>query len=423
LQAIAGAWLLRRTSKQLPPETVKQTLMLIGVSLLIPLISSMLGVSSMTLMGVEPRENFATLVWTWWVGDAIGILLFTPALVIFGNRWINRQKVEEPVLWPFSSFLIGLTLFVFFAILLIERQQFNADLENDTEEMATAIEGTIKQHDMQSIIAIQALYSTKNDITRQQFQEFTRPFLNQFTNTAALTWAEYVTSDTRADFEKRMQAEGLKDYYIFETDASNQKVRSGARDEYFPVTYIEPIDKNKNMLGYDNGASQARLKAILQARDSGAASITEPIRLIQDRFEKIGILIMVPIYQNGKPIKTLEDRRQNFRGLAIGAFRVDDLVNVALSDINHYDIDLYLFDVTSPAKPLFLGFYSLNNGNSQPARTDSLPSLRNGIYEEKLISVGDHTWTVLVRPRASYMNSNKWIPWIVMLVGLMVTGA
>lgn len=63
-----------------------------------------------------------------------------------------------------------------------------------------------------------------------------------------------------------MQETGLPDFRIREPGATARPANT--RDEYYPLTYLEPFADRRVVLGLDLAADPVRRAAIEQARDS-----------------------------------------------------------------------------------------------------------------------------------------------------------
>lgn len=84
-EALLGAYLFRRFSiSNNPLEQVKSVLIFLIVSgLLSSIVSASVGTVSLCLGGLEGWNNFSRIWLTWWLGDAMGIWLFAPLVLIF----------------------------------------------------------------------------------------------------------------------------------------------------------------------------------------------------------------------------------------------------------------------------------------------------------------------------------------------------
>jgi integral membrane sensor domain MASE1 len=85
-----------------------------GITLLVCVIASTIGVTTMCLVGYAPWAHFGFNWRTWWVGDTIGILVVTP-LVLVWSRWPRLAGksllvAEAGLLW---LAVLGLGLCIF----------------------------------------------------------------------------------------------------------------------------------------------------------------------------------------------------------------------------------------------------------------------------------------------------------------------
>jgi signal transduction histidine kinase/integral membrane sensor domain MASE1 len=95
LRSFAGVWIFRlftKFKKQPGPFDDLATIVVAGVAS--PLFSSSLGTASLVLGGVIPSDRWATSIANWWIGDALGILIAGPPLLVLarllargGRRW------------------------------------------------------------------------------------------------------------------------------------------------------------------------------------------------------------------------------------------------------------------------------------------------------------------------------------------------
>ncbi len=115
LEAVAGAWMLRRmpgfdpTLRRLPDAVA----FIVGGAVTSTAISATVGVTTLCAAGVQPWMRFAELWSDWWLGDALGALVVAPAvltMVRMPAAWSRRDWLET------FLFVIGaglVTQFVF----------------------------------------------------------------------------------------------------------------------------------------------------------------------------------------------------------------------------------------------------------------------------------------------------------------------
>ncbi len=100
------------------------------------------------------------------------------------------------------------------------------------------------------------------------------------------------------------------------------------KDEFWPITNIEPVSTNRKALGLDMAHEHNRLSAARGTRDSGKAGITGPILLVQDSEQTPGFLLFVPYYSGDH--SSLENRRKNFIGHVYAPFIMKELMKGTL---------------------------------------------------------------------------------------------
>ena len=100
------------------------------------------------------------------------------------------------------------------------------------------------------------------------------------------------------------------------------------KNEFWPITNIEPIESNRKALGLDMAYEKNRLSAAKSARDSGIAHMSGPILLVQESEKTPGFLLFVPYYLGDS--SSLESRRKNFVGHVYAPFVVKKLMEGAL---------------------------------------------------------------------------------------------
>ncbi|HUK15199.1 MAG TPA: MASE1 domain-containing protein [Bryobacteraceae bacterium] len=116
LQALAGAWLLRRYAGSANPfERARDALIFVAVALSMSLVSSTFGVASLCLGGMLPLAAAWSRWWTWWIGEAGGVLVVAPMILV----WWPSRRTGDARRSPARHWLESLVLFagiVLFAI-------------------------------------------------------------------------------------------------------------------------------------------------------------------------------------------------------------------------------------------------------------------------------------------------------------------
>jgi signal transduction histidine kinase len=111
LSALAGEWLLRRVDFHNGLERVRDVLGLVAFGAVVsPLISTLVGVAALNLAWEVPMERVVRSALSWWLGDAMGVLLVTPVLLTCCGlpfRPLRRERVLEAVALGLCLLAVG----------------------------------------------------------------------------------------------------------------------------------------------------------------------------------------------------------------------------------------------------------------------------------------------------------------------------
>lgn len=303
-----------------------------------------------------------------------------------------------------------------------ERERTRLDFEKNVMQLAVPIQRSIDESS-EVLHAIHSFYEAAGTVTRRQFGAFVRREVSEHTSIQALEWIPRVRHVERAVYEAAARRDGYLNFQISERKTQGRMVRAAKRAEYFPVYYVEPYKGNEVALGFDLASNPARLAALERARDTGAPTATPGIVLVQETGKQSGFLIFVSIYRSGSSLETVEERRRNLLGFALGVFRIGDLVEASLRGLDVAGIDITIYDETAPAPQRLL----LHHAESGPALTVQTAEGEGskglaGLSWEKSFDVGARQWSVLFMATPQYLAAHRsWQPWGVLVACLLLT--
>ena len=101
---------------------------------------------------------------------------------------------------------------------------------------------------------------------------------------------------------------------------------SGSEPTLYVVTQVAPFSRNFAAWGLDSGADPVRRAAIEYAVDTGEATLSAPVRLIQDPLKGPGLLLLLAVYREGLAPATPAARRHALKGLLYAPLVLQDLL-------------------------------------------------------------------------------------------------
>ena len=116
LQAFLASMLLQRVTGPATNflERTRTVFQFVGITLLVCLVASTIGVLSLALGGFASWSQYPLGWLTWWLGDSVGILLVTPLILSWGQRgrWLREpRRITEAVVLAGLLLVVGLLVF------------------------------------------------------------------------------------------------------------------------------------------------------------------------------------------------------------------------------------------------------------------------------------------------------------------------
>jgi len=421
LQAVVGAWLIRRFV-QFPNglEAVREIGMLLSLGGPVGcLIGATNGVTALALAGLLPWENVALNWLTWWVGDAIGVIVFTPVvlLLFMGDLAISRRR--KVIVTSALGICFAIAIYIFLLASHAENYRQQDGLVQTMHELqsqlTTELAGTT---DM--LTSIDAFFGASAEVTAQEFARFVAPQMQNRLGLYSLSWNALVTAAERAPYEANIRAQGFPTYQIMERTATGKLIRAGERPQYVPVTYTESSPSSLKAMGFDTYSEAERRKALDAARDYGTARMTGRINVVQDEANRYAFIIFHPIYASAQAPATLEERRRELRGYAAGVFILPDLLTTITRIAKQQGLEFVLRDNSAASATRLL--YDSRTADHKEGATDSESTAKAELYSGH-ISIGGRDLLFQILPTNEYLlNHADWSVWFILTGGLLFTG-
>ncbi len=417
LQALFGAWLIRRLVGFPTPldqqKEVFRFLILGGASCLL---SASMGILTLWLGGIISAANAPFSWWTWWVGDTLGVLLGVPIILTFLGKpeplWKSRRW---SVVLPVVVIALGMVP-IFIGASSWETQKTTLEFRKQAALLHQTLESKI-QLNLNAIQSLRDYYHGVEKINFRGFTSFAKGTLARHTSLHALSFNPRIMAEERSAFESAMQTEVDPGFAIRERQSVGGLQRAGERPEYVTVAYIQPLQANRNALGFDVASNPVRKAALDLARDTGKPIATQRINLVQETQSQAGVLAFLPIYS--KIPESIEARRTDLIGYGVGVFRVGDLFASALEGVNQQDISARLYDEESRSERSFLAGYGGGTGLWEEENSVETGWGLSGPWWSETIDFGGRTWRMELSPTRSDLESKRSLgAWFVLAGGL-----
>ncbi len=216
------------------------------------------------------------------------------------------------------------------------------DFHDNSEEIVTELVERLHSHE-EALRGGVGLFKVTNDVTREQWREYvsSQQFNRALPGILGVGYATWLPRTSKESYTRKIRAEGFPEYRITPV---------GKRPVYTAVTYLEPFTwPNRLSFGYDMYTEANRRAAMSRARDEGATSLATGIILVQEcgQEKQFGFLMYLPVYRQGLPTLTREQRRGAIKGFVYSPIRVKEFVYGTLGKLPA-DISFEIFDGNSP---------------------------------------------------------------------------
>ena len=302
--------------------------------------------------------------------------------------------------------MLGVGLALSVALFLVIRDWEGRAVENAARELAR---GQVEKlhvdmlRSMEVLHSITAFTTVRGQPTRAEFGRFVQPALTRQPELQALEWVPRVPAAERGLYESAAVGDGIKDFQFREMDAAGAVVPAGARPEYFPVLYLEPMMGNVPALGLDLADQPQRRAALELAARTGQPTATAPIRLAQEAGNQAGFLVFVPMYARQVP-QHVPPTADDVSGFAVAVFSVADLVQHQFAELQTLGIDVQLFDDSTAGQLIY--------ANTDAPRTSRVADLE----------FANRRWVAAYTITPRFHSGISWMQsWLVLVAGLAFT--
>jgi signal transduction histidine kinase/CheY-like chemotaxis protein/integral membrane sensor domain MASE1 len=389
--AVGGTALGRAIGDPAPLDTPRDILSFLLLSPVFCLVSATVSLGALWVLGVMPTTDLLSNWTTWWIGDTLGVLVVLPLMLVFagGPRALWRSRTYSVAVPMVLSF--GLFVAIFIRVSDWENKDSLLEYRMHSQHLADSVASNLKE---QSVFLEQLadIFSSRLVLTRHDFPDMVRKLLQRFPFIQAVEWAPRVLLSEQAAFETAQQVD-FPGFAIRELDSSGRLHKAAEHAQFYPITYVEPLGGNEEVVGFNLGSNATRRAAVETAIATGRVAATAPIRLVQEHGKQMGILLTdaVPSGPNGSGIVLIVLRMETFIRTFLEP--LDLMLNVRLVDL-------------AAAAPLF----------------DDLPPSATPAFAST-IDFGTRRYLVQTAPSATYLRDHRgWQSWIVLVAGVLSTG-
>jgi PAS domain S-box-containing protein len=291
---------------------------------------------------------------------------------------------------PLIALFVGAIMLAFTVGLCVherdnEQARLRAVFDANARQAAGRIEQRIANYE-QMLRGVQGLLSADVGIDRLGFQAYVDTVMAgpDAAGLQSVAFSMLVGPQELADFVGHQRMTGHSEFAVRP---------EGVRDMYAPIVLVAPDSvANRKVIGFDSLSNATRRAAMLQARDSGNATLTALVQLRVDTGDELkpGCLIYLPVYRKGVSVNSVADRRANAIGWVRAAFRVGDLMSTLYGEQSP-GLVVRVHDGADTSNATLM-YRSDSSGDGVTGDDVQIDHAR--FQAQEYVTLAGHTWTV-----------------------------
>ncbi|KOR35948.1 MULTISPECIES: adenylate/guanylate cyclase domain-containing protein [Planktothricoides] len=371
----------------------------------------------------------------------------------------NRSKFHWyrylPV-WIILCFGVTMSAIAFILVWNWENRRRDYELSRRTEAIASTLQQDLDS-DLEAIRTIGDFFSASSNIDASFFQRLVQRPLSQHISIETFMWVPRVTDRQRYDYEANFQEQGNPDFAIQEKNDRGELVYSSEQLEYFPISHIQPIHGNPNILGFNLASKEVYRQGLETARKKKQLIITELVPWEANLTTKLSpgsgrsaaespnlkALAIQPIYQSD-PDNFSDPSDDELQGYIVAVLRIQNLFDDKFRGSMVQNLNVYLCDsspnsarnIRANFTSVLLSFYEFNYSSiGRLLAGNKCPFLENDhrryewLEEEgkegvrHQIKIADKSWNLYLILTEEYrqIETKHWRSSATLMIGLLWT--
>ena len=241
------------------------------------------------------------------------------------------------------------------------------------------------------------VYATHVRVGRDAFRAYvaSRNMAAEFPGVRGFGFIERIAREDKQAFVARVRRDDAPQFALRQLDEPTQP-------DLLVIRFIEPAERNPGALGLDVGSERVRRAGALLALETGEATVSGVITLVQDDLKRPGVLLYVPVFAEDAGGAAARERR--LRGLLYAPIVIDELLD-GLGDVTARQLRVELFDTASGTANGTLMYDSVPDGEG---------SVHRAAYEARtLVTLPGRIATLRVRSMPAFeARQQTYPPWL-----------
>ena len=338
-----------------------------------------------------------------------GLLLWLGLIAVARSGKGNPEKRHA---WQLTAVILTIGLVVSLGLWAFlqerDRQLIQRHFVLDAIERIRVMEQALVESS-NALILSEAFFASSDSVERDEFQLFADRLRRTTAHRSlvAMEWLPRLTRDGREAFESELRSYAGSLGFIKQLDDHGLLVRSDDRSEFFPVTFVEPVnDLNSVAFGLDHACDPSLRKAMDQARDTARPVASERLTLFRSSGsanERSGVLVFMPVYRSDTDLETVEQRRESLRGFIACVLRFEAVFQEISNVWPGFDLEFFLQDVSDDTPRVLY----VHSPSPEEERSPDTTAGRNPYHFSIPFYLFSREYCVTARPSREYIAAQQ----------------
>ncbi len=273
---------------------------------------------------------------------------------------------------------------------------------------------------------IGSFLDTSRRVRRGQFREFVLPVLKRDPSIQSLEWVVQVEPGERAAF---LAAARLGFPRFDFLDLAGKRVAEPQAGAHFILLYAHPYESGRTPLGLDYSTVPSEFSSLMRTAEQGTIQVTQGWVSLPQSSEQVELSVYLPAFERPDDERdsfqdveipvAVEDGSARLRGIAIGRFRIGEIVDRALSHLSPSGIDIEFKVIEQDQGPR-----TLYTHRSRLRTTGVVPEYDTDTADRVLsytIDIAGKQWTLICRAVPGSYPPSVWSARFVLAGGVAFT--
>ena len=323
-------------------------------------------------------------------------------------------------------FGIAISLGAFFLLRHVQWEGVRFEFERLATAHIAMVKDCLREDEQVLLSSRSFLSDPRHPRSEEQFEEFVIPLLSQLTSIHTLGWCPRIEDAHREEYETLISRREGKPFHITEMDLQGKSRRAERRKEYFPAELGGTVrrEMRPKLWGFDLASNPSRFAALCRACDSGEMAFA-PIVLPIWSPCRLPFVVFLPRYEKGRPIDTIDQRREHFLGVIAGVFDMGELVEKASRQADLSEplaMTICVCDSPENASTRVLyraGTPEKGSPTVDPLVGQSLP--HSELSFSQRLDLEPMRWSIVCIASPEFLQARQtWQPWGYLAAGLIV---